>query len=80
VGPKLDDELKPSERRAIRYLEFEAFLKAWNSYLQIQENLERLRSLAPDPSDQDRLLKMEEELLAISKRIFRKVKATRNPL
>jgi hypothetical protein len=78
VGP-MPDKIKPNERKAIQYLEFEAFLKAWNSYLQIQENLERLRSLAPDPSDQDRLIEIEEELLAISKRIFKRVKAVRNP-
>jgi hypothetical protein len=74
-----DKPLKENEKRALRYVEFEVFLKTWSSYLRIQEDLERLRSMAQDPEDQARLLEISTELLDISKRIFRRMKAVRTP-
>jgi len=67
--------LKESERKRLKYVDFEAFLKAWSSYLRIQEDLERLRTLAPTVEDQDAIRAIEVSLLEISKRIFRKLRA-----
>jgi hypothetical protein len=77
------DELRRRElkdRSRLKEVDFEVFLKTWRSYLQLQEDLERLRMFALDPKDQKAILDIELSLLELSKRIFRKRKAVSFPL